>query len=138
MTVACIDAHEEEFGVEPICEQLQVTPSTHYAARTRPPLQHSVIDAVRTALISSVHSENCGVHGSQEVHAELVQHLATELRRIPATSHGLLLHGSGGHRLQHHHSAQLGTHQSLKHAQGGLAAMLAADDPTQEIGTAWG
>jgi putative transposase len=30
--VAFIDAHRQEFGVEPICRQLQVAPSTYYAA----------------------------------------------------------------------------------------------------------
>ena len=73
MTVAYINAHKEEFGVEPICEQLQVAPSTYYAARTRPPSQRSVIDAARTALIRRVHSENYEVYGSRKVHAELVR-----------------------------------------------------------------
>ena len=35
--IAYIDAHRDEFGVEPICRVLQVAPSTYYAARTRPP-----------------------------------------------------------------------------------------------------
>ena len=32
-----IDAHRCDYGVEPICEVLQVAPSTYYAARKRPP-----------------------------------------------------------------------------------------------------
>ena len=28
-----IDTNRDEFGVEPICETLQVAPSTYYAAR---------------------------------------------------------------------------------------------------------
>jgi transposase-like protein len=35
--VAFIDAHRDRFGIEPICEVLQVAPSTYYAARSRPP-----------------------------------------------------------------------------------------------------
>ena len=37
MTVAFVDAHRNEFGVEFICRHLQVAPSTYYAAKTRPP-----------------------------------------------------------------------------------------------------
>ena len=33
--VDCVDAHRDEFGVEPICETLQVAPSTYYAAKRR-------------------------------------------------------------------------------------------------------
>ncbi len=35
--VAYIDVHRQEFGVEPICEVLQVAPSTYYAAKNRAP-----------------------------------------------------------------------------------------------------
>jgi putative transposase len=33
--VAYIDEHRDEFGVEPICEVLQMAPSTYYAAKKR-------------------------------------------------------------------------------------------------------
>lgn len=68
-----IDAHKEEFGVEPIWEQLQIAPSTYYAARTRTSSRRSLIDAERTAAIAAVHAENYGVYGSRKVHAELVR-----------------------------------------------------------------
>ena len=29
-----IDTHRERFGVEPICRELQVAPSSYYAARS--------------------------------------------------------------------------------------------------------
>ena len=32
---ADIDAHRDEFGVEPICTVMQLAPSTHYAAKQR-------------------------------------------------------------------------------------------------------
>ena len=35
--IAYIDAHKERFGVDPICEQLPIAPSTYYAAKSRPP-----------------------------------------------------------------------------------------------------
>ena len=31
-----IETHRERFGVEPICRELQVAPSSYYAARSRP------------------------------------------------------------------------------------------------------
>ena len=38
--MAYIDANHQEFGVEPVCETLQVAPSTYYAAKTGP-LRHA-------------------------------------------------------------------------------------------------
>ena len=69
--MAYIDANRQEFGVEPICETLQVAPSTYYAAKTRAPSARSVSDAARTEVIKQVHEENYGVYGARKVHAEL-------------------------------------------------------------------
>jgi putative transposase len=69
--VEFIDAHREEHGVEPICEQLQVAPSTYYAHRSRPPSARSVTDASTTTLITQVHAENFGVYGARKIHAQL-------------------------------------------------------------------
>lgn len=69
-----IDAHRDEFGVEPICTTLQVAPSTYYAARSRPPSARSVSDVAMTGLIEQVHADNYGVYGARKVHAELVRH----------------------------------------------------------------
>ena len=41
-----IDAHRAEFGVEPICNALQVAPSTYYAAKSRPVSARSLRDAM--------------------------------------------------------------------------------------------
>ncbi len=71
MIVEFIDDHREEHGVEPICEQLQVAPSTYYAHRSRPPSARSVTDAVSTTLIEQVHAENFGVYGARKIHAQL-------------------------------------------------------------------
>ena len=35
MSVAFVDENREQFGVEFICKQLQVAPSTYYAAKRR-------------------------------------------------------------------------------------------------------
>jgi putative transposase len=69
--VEFIDAHRAEHGVEPICEQLQVAPSTYYAHRSRPPAARSVTDAATTTLIEAVHAEHFGVYGVRKVHAQL-------------------------------------------------------------------
>jgi putative transposase len=71
-----IDAHKDEFGVEPICRVLtdagtKIAPSTYYAHRTRPASARSVSDAATTALIEKVHRDNFGVYGARKVHAEL-------------------------------------------------------------------
>ncbi|WP_240675158.1 IS3 family transposase [Cellulomonas endophytica] len=66
-----IDAHKDQFGVEPICTDLQVAPSTYYAHRSRPPSVRSVSDAATTRVIEEVHAANYGVYGITKVHAEL-------------------------------------------------------------------
>ena len=42
--IAYIDAHKERFGVEPICKQLPIAPSTYYAAKSRPPSARTTRD----------------------------------------------------------------------------------------------
>jgi putative transposase len=67
--VEFIDATGRSSG--PICEQLQIAPSTYYARRSRPPSARSVTDVSTTAVIEQVHAENFGVHGARKVHAAL-------------------------------------------------------------------
>jgi putative transposase len=69
--VRYIDAHREEFGVEPICSVLQFAPSTYYARKARPPSARSRTDAVLGALISKIHEENSGVYGVRKVWRQL-------------------------------------------------------------------
>jgi putative transposase len=71
LSVEYIDGHREEFGVEPICEVLQIAPSSYYAHRSRPPSARSVSDAATSEVIAAVHEENYGVYGARKVHAEL-------------------------------------------------------------------
>ncbi len=70
--VDCIDADEDEFGVEPICRALtdagaRIAPSTYYAARTRPPSDRAVVDTQLKAGIVRVHAANLGVYGARKV-----------------------------------------------------------------------
>jgi putative transposase len=64
---AFIDGHKDKFGVEPICRELQVAPSTYYAARARPPSARAVRDEELKPLITQVHQDNYGVYGARKV-----------------------------------------------------------------------
>src|SRR5436190_13497073 len=66
---AVIDAHREEYGVEPICRVLQVAPSTYYAvrARQRRPSARTLADRELLEAIRRVHRENFGVYGARKV-----------------------------------------------------------------------
>ena len=66
-----IDAHRERFGVEPICQALQVAPSTYYAARSRAPSARACRDAALRPEITRVHRENFGVYGTRKIWHQL-------------------------------------------------------------------
>lgn len=74
--VAFIDAHRDEFGVEPICRAwedtpAQIAPSSYYAARSRPLSVRAVRDTVLCKQIAHVHADNYGVYGVRKVRATL-------------------------------------------------------------------
>lgn len=76
MLVDYIDQHRDRFGVEPICEVLkdadvQIAPSTYYAAKKREPSARAVRDAELTEDIKTAHTANLGVYGARKIHAEL-------------------------------------------------------------------
>jgi putative transposase len=66
---AVIDAHRDEYGVEPICRVLEVAPSTYYAvkARQRDPSARALRDGELIERIRAVHAENYGVYGARKV-----------------------------------------------------------------------
>ena len=66
-----VDAHKERFGVEPICQTLEIAPSTYYAAKGRPPSQRSIDDAVLSDEILRVWKENYSVYGARKVWLQL-------------------------------------------------------------------
>ena len=66
-----INEHRERFGVEPICEVLQVAPSTYYAALSRPPSERQVRDRELKVEIARVHKENFDVYGTEKVWKQL-------------------------------------------------------------------
>jgi putative transposase len=62
-----IDAHRSRYGVEPICAELQVAPSSYYAAKVRPPSARAVNDVTLKDIIIRVHRANFGVYGVRKV-----------------------------------------------------------------------
>ncbi len=71
-----VDEHRKEHGVEPICEQLPIAPSTYYEHkhREREPDRCSARsrrDAELVPVIRRVHSENFGVYGARKVWRQL-------------------------------------------------------------------
>ena len=66
-----IDAHRERFGVEPICEVLQVAPSTYYSAKKRPPCRRRISDERLKIEIRRVFEANYAVYGARKVWRQL-------------------------------------------------------------------
>jgi putative transposase len=62
-----IDAHSDEFGVEPICTTLQFAPSTYYAAKTRAPSPRAVRDAILMPLLLALWIANYRVYGARKL-----------------------------------------------------------------------
>jgi putative transposase len=69
--VALIDAHRDRWGVEPICQVLEVAPSTYYAATSRPTSARRLRDEELKVEIARVHEENFGVYGIEKIWRQL-------------------------------------------------------------------
>jgi len=66
-----IDEHRDRFGVEPICEQLPIAPSTFYAAKSRPGSVRNERDEKLRVEIQRVHDNNFAVYGARKVWRQL-------------------------------------------------------------------
>ena len=66
-----IAAHRGRFGVEPICRVMECSPSTYWAARSRPPSKRALRDAELKPEIRRVFKENYGVYGAHKVWKQL-------------------------------------------------------------------
>ena len=66
-----IDDHKERYGVEPICRQLPIAPSTYYDAKQRPPSARAVRDEQLGGEIMRVHASNFDVYGAYKVWRQL-------------------------------------------------------------------
>jgi putative transposase len=60
-----------KWGVEPICEALQVAPQTYYAARSRPPSVRQLRDESLKPEILRVFEENYRVYGAPKIWRQL-------------------------------------------------------------------
>jgi putative transposase len=69
VTVAFVDENRDEFGVEFICGQLQVAPSTYYAAKRRQvtPSARAVRDAVMMQVVLTLWVANRKVYGAHKL-----------------------------------------------------------------------
>ena len=68
-----IDAHRDRFGVEPICQTLQVAPSTYYAVKSRRPASRRVRDEELKRDVRRVHRDNFGVYGVEKIWRQLLR-----------------------------------------------------------------
>ncbi len=66
-----INEHRERFGVEPICDVLQVAPSTYYAAVDRSPSARQIEDAKLTLDLLRVYEENQQVYGAEKLWTQM-------------------------------------------------------------------
>jgi putative transposase len=69
--VRFITEHKQRWGVEPICRELQVAPSSYYAAIRRPPSARRRRDDVLKEEIRRVWDEHRQVYGADKVWAQL-------------------------------------------------------------------
>ena len=67
MMVSLIDAHREEFGVEPICAQLPIAPSGYYNVKSRPPSARSRRDVAMIPLLVALWAANYRVYGAHKL-----------------------------------------------------------------------
>lgn len=67
MIVEFIDANRSDYGVEPICEVLQVAPSGYYSRRSRPPSQRQLADIVLSERLRELWAANYSVYGAHKL-----------------------------------------------------------------------
>jgi putative transposase len=65
--VSFIDDNREEFGVEPVCKQLQMAPSTYYAAKKRQPSARAIRDALLKSILFVLWTTNRKVYGAHKL-----------------------------------------------------------------------
>ena len=90
-----IDEQRVTFGVEPICQVLEIAPSSYYAARSRPPSAHTVRDAELTIDIGRIHAGNYAVYGARKLwHALRREGIEVGRDRVARLMGVLGLHGA--------------------------------------------
>lgn len=66
-----IDEHRERFGVEPICDALQVAPSSYYALQSRPSSARERSDGALKPELERIHREHFSVYGVEKLWRQL-------------------------------------------------------------------
>jgi putative transposase len=66
-----IEKYAKRFGVRPLCQLLEVSPSGYYAWRKRPPSKRTREDKVLRALIEAIYKANRSIYGYRKVYARL-------------------------------------------------------------------
>jgi putative transposase len=67
VTVAFIDERRDEFGVEPICNALQMAPSTYYDNKKRPLSARAMRDAVMMPILLTLWTANRKVYSAHKL-----------------------------------------------------------------------
>ncbi len=62
-----IDENKEELGVEPVCKELQVAPSTYYAAKSRPLSARAARDAQLVPMLVAIWTANYRAYGVRKL-----------------------------------------------------------------------
>ena len=62
-----IDQHRQEFGVESICNELPIAPSTYYADKTAEPCQRAQRDAQMLPIVMALFIANYRVYGARKL-----------------------------------------------------------------------
>jgi putative transposase len=62
-----INENKAAYGIEPICREIQIAPSTYYAARSRPPSARAIADEELKRQVLEVYRENYEVYGVEKV-----------------------------------------------------------------------
>ena len=65
--MAFIDEHRDEFGVEPICDTLEMAPSTYYATKSRPVSVRALRDAVMIPILVALWTQNRKLYGAHKL-----------------------------------------------------------------------
>lgn len=65
--VSFIDSHREIFGIESICRELPIAPSTYHAAKTRPPSPRALRDVVMMPVLLLLWQANYRVYGAHKL-----------------------------------------------------------------------
>lgn len=65
--VSFIDTHRQAFGIESICRELPIAPSTYHAATTRPPSPRALRDVVMMPALLLLWQANYRVYGARKL-----------------------------------------------------------------------